>query len=209
VPQRALELMPIVPAVDQSIVGRPHEWIAHHAGAALDKVREASYSLLVRGGGAGDAAPLASAGGTRGAGMAVVAKALALCGATAAGGAACVASGVVEPGALGVGSGGEKAAIERPADAAAGAEGSLDPTANVVPDETALTTPDPVEPAASDDQQEVAAETPVQQQSQQFDIEAAPAGSGSSAGGNEFAGPSGGGGGSGGGGSGAQGFGIE
>jgi RNA polymerase sigma factor (sigma-70 family) len=199
VPQRALELMPIVPAVDQSIVGRPHEWIAHHAGAALDKVREASYSLLVRGGGAGDAAPLASAGGTRGAGMAVVAKALALCGATAAGGAACVASGVVEPGALGVGSGGEKAAIERPAD----------PTADVVPDETVLPTPDPVEPAASDDQQEVAAETPVQEQSQQFSIEAAPSGSGSSAGGNEFAGPSGGGGGSGGGGSGAQGFGIE
>jgi hypothetical protein len=131
--------------------------------------------------------------------MAVVAKALALCGATAAGGAACVASGVVEPGALGVGSGGEKAAIERPAD----------PTADVVPDETALPTPDPVEPAASDDQQEVAAETPVQEQSQQFNIEAAPSGSGSSAGGNEFAGPSGGGGGSGGGGSGAQGFGIE
>ena len=101
IPDKVFELMPAGPLLDQSIGGRPHEWIAERAGAIVDKVREAGYSLISRGGGgSGDAASVAAAGGSRGAGMAAVAKVLAICGATAAGGATCVATGVVDPGAI-------------------------------------------------------------------------------------------------------------
>lgn len=86
IPQKVLELMPAGPALDQSIGGRAHEWIAERGGAIADKAREASYSLLTRGGGE-DAVRVASGGGTRGAGMAALAKVLAVCGATAAGSA--------------------------------------------------------------------------------------------------------------------------
>ncbi len=199
VPRRVLELMPVVPAVDQSVGGRPHEWIAHHAGAAIDKVRETGYSLLARGSGASEAAPLASGGGARGAGMAAVAKVLALCGATAAGGAACVATDVVEPGTL-AGSDGEKPAIERPAA----------PAAEVVPAVTAEPVADPIEPAPQPQRQEVAVERPVDQTKRQFEFEAAPS---SPSGGSEFGGPPAAGGGSGGGdssgGGSGGGFGIE
>ena len=104
--------------LDQSMGGRPHEWIAERAGAAIEKLRDAGYSLIARGGGGGgsNAAAAAAAGGTRGAGVAALAKVVAICGATAAGGATCVATGLVDPGSVGIGSGGEKPALERPAE---------------------------------------------------------------------------------------------
>src|SRR5262249_30095717 len=104
IPEKVFELMPVGPAVDQSLGGRSHDWVIHHAGAAMDKVREMSYSLITRGAGTGEVGSVGAAGGTRGAGAVMVAKVLAVCGATAVGGAACVATGVVEPGSLGVGS---------------------------------------------------------------------------------------------------------
>ena len=98
----------------------PHEWIVDRAAAAADKIREASYSILARGGGGGgsEATALATAGGARGAGVRAVAKVLAICGATAAGGATCVATGLVDPGAVGGGQGPDhqKPALERPAE---------------------------------------------------------------------------------------------
>ena len=88
VPGKVFDLVPAGPILDHSVGGGPHEWIADRAAAAVDKVREAGYSLLARGGGGGggEATALATAGGTRGAGVAAVAKVLAICGATAAGG---------------------------------------------------------------------------------------------------------------------------
>ena len=125
IPGKVFELMPAGPLLDQSTGGRAHEWVAERAGVIVDKVREAGYSLLSRGGGgSGNAASVAAAGGSRGAGMAAVAKVLAICGATAAGGAACVATGVVDPGPNGGGSGRDQAALEKPAE----------PTATTVPE---------------------------------------------------------------------------
>ena len=122
VPGRVFDLAPAGPVLDQAIGGGPHEWIAERAAAALDKIRETSYSLLARGGGgSGEATALATAGGTRGAGVAAVAKVLAICGATAAGGATCVATGLVDPGAVGgnAPSNHQRPQVERPADPAA------------------------------------------------------------------------------------------
>ena len=85
-PGQGVRLMPAGPLLDQSMGGHTHEWVAERAGAIVDKVREAGYSLLSRGGGNGNAASVTAAGGSRGAGMAAVAKVLAICGATAAGG---------------------------------------------------------------------------------------------------------------------------
>ncbi|MGA8217352.1 MAG: sigma-70 family RNA polymerase sigma factor, partial [Solirubrobacterales bacterium] len=118
IPDKIFELVPGGPLLDQSMGGRPHEWIAERAGALVDRIREAGYSVISRGGGggSGDAASVVAAGGTRGAGMAAVAKVLAICGATAAGGATCVATGVVDPAALDGGASDEKPALERPAD---------------------------------------------------------------------------------------------
>jgi RNA polymerase sigma factor (sigma-70 family) len=205
IPGKVFELMPSGPILDQSIGGRPHEWIAERVGAAIDKVRELGYSAISRGGGGGgDAASVAAAGGTRGAGMAAVAKVLAICGATAAGGATCVATGVVDPGASGDASGGHKTAIERPA----------------VPTATPLPQEQPSEPAAEQDVSDTKTPspapaqqpTPVQQKSRQFNFESGPSSSSSSgsSGGSEFGGPSSGAGGSSGGGGGSGGgFGIE
>jgi RNA polymerase sigma factor (sigma-70 family) len=205
IPDKVFELMPTGPLLDQSMGGRPHEWIAERAAAVADKVREAGYSVLSRGGGgSGDAASVATAGGTRGAGIAVVAKVLAICGATAAGGAACVASGVVDPGAI-AGAGGEgKPALERPAEPVATTVPVDQPAAPAADTAGTRADPKPVDQPAPDP-------TPVQQQSSQLGIEAAPAGSSSSsATSSDFGAPSGGGGGgSGGGGSGGGGFGIE
>ncbi len=117
IPDKIFELMPAGPMLDQSMGGRPHEWIAERAGAIVDKVREAGYSVLSRGGGGGgNAASVAAAGGSRGAGMAAIAKVLAICGATAAGGATCVATGVVDPGAIAGGHDDSKPTLERPAE---------------------------------------------------------------------------------------------
>jgi RNA polymerase sigma factor (sigma-70 family) len=209
VPGKVFDLLPGGPILDQSMGGGPHEWIAERAAAAVDKIRETSYSLLAHGGGGGtgEAAAVAAAGGTRGAGVAAVAKVLAICGATAAGGATCVATGLVDPAAVGVGSGSpdRKPALERPAK----------PTVSPVTEQQAQpvdqTAAEPREPAKAS---EPAAEepTPVEQQARQFSFESSSASptSGSS-GGNEFGGPSGGGGSSGGsgGGGGSGGFGIE
>jgi RNA polymerase sigma factor (sigma-70 family) len=204
IPDKIFELMPGGPLFDQSMGGRPHEWIAERAGALVDKLRESGYSLLSRrgGGGGGDAVSVAAAGGTRGAGMAAVAKVLAICGATAAGGATCVATGVVDPGALGVGSDPTKPAVEQPAE----------PTATTVPG--AQTTQPAVDPSVSvgphTSPEPAERPTPVQQQTRQFGVESTTSVSSSSSGsgGAEFGGPSGGGGSGGGGGS-SGGFGIE
>ena len=205
IPERVFELMPAGPVLDQSMGGGPHEWIADRVGAIADKVRETGYALMSRGGGGGngEAASVAAAGGSRGAGMAAVAKVLAICGATAAGGATCVATGVVDAGALGVGAGAGdgRQPVVRPAE----------PTATTVPARETATGP-AVESVDSSKHEVAAAPepTPVQQKARQFGVEAtssSPSSGGSS--GGEFGGVSGGGGGSSGGGGSGGGFGIE
>jgi RNA polymerase sigma factor (sigma-70 family) len=204
IPNTVFELMPGGPLLDQSMGGHPHEWIADRAGAIVDKVREAGYSLLSRGGGGnGDAASVAAAGGSRGAGMAAVAKVLAICGATAAGGATCVATGVVDPGSItDRDRGDEKPALEKP----------VEPVSTTVPHEDAARTePDPVVSPPKEAEPSSSQPTPVQEKSRQFGVESPPASSSSgSSSSSEFGGPSsGGGGGSGGGGKSGGGFGIE
>jgi hypothetical protein len=206
-PGKVFDLLPGGPLLAYSTGGHPHEWIADRAAAAIDRIREASYSLLARGtgGGSGDATALAAAGGARGAGVAAVAKVLAICGATAAGGAACVATGLVDPGTTPGGRDVNHArpSITRPAQPAptpvAHSRPADGPVAEAPPDTPAENPEPPEQP------------TPVQQRTRQFSFEsgsssAPPSGGG----GNEFA-PSGSGGGSGGGGgsSGGGGFGIE
>ena len=208
VPGKVFDLIPAGPLLDQSVGGRPHEWIAERAVAAVDKIRETGYSLLARGGGGGggEATALATAGGTRGAGVAVVAKVLAICGATAAGGATCVATGLVDPGAVGPGSAGpdrhQKPALEQPA------EPTRSPVVQEKPEEPV---PAPPPATANEDPEPAAQPTPAQQEARQFSFESSSEpSSSSSSGGGEFGGPSGGGGSSGGGGgSGGGGFGIE
>jgi RNA polymerase sigma factor (sigma-70 family) len=204
IPDRVFELMPAGPMLDQSMGGRPHEWIAERAGAAADKVRELGYSLISRGGGGGggDAVSVAAAGGGRGASMAAIAKVLAVCGATAAGGATCVATGVVDPGGSSAGEDSARPALERPAEptttTAPPAEEQAEPDADA-----STQAPGPVESAPKP-------QTPTQQRAQQFEIEAAPrTSSAAPSTSSEFGGASGGGSVSGGGGSGSGGFGIE
>ncbi len=195
IPQKVLELVPALPAMEVSTGGGAREWITERGGALMDKAREASYSVLTRG---EDAARIASGGGTRGAGMAALGKILAVCGATAAGTATCVATGVVDTGAVGIGSSQEAPALERP-----------DRPAETPIDQQALA------PASNSSETAIepeAAATPPETRVQQtegelgFESAGAPAPSG-----GEFGGPAGGrgsgGGGSGGGG--AGGFGIE
>jgi RNA polymerase sigma factor (sigma-70 family) len=210
VPGKVFDLLPAGPILDHSMGGGPHEWIVDRAAAAADRVREAGYSLLARGGGGGggEATALATAGGTRGAGVAAVAKVLAICGATAAGGATCVATGLVDPGAVGGGQGPDhqKPAVERPAKPIESPVRHQQPTEQP-PTETPAATKEESSPAA------VQQPTPTEQKTRQFSFESssAPSSSTGSSSGGEFGGPSGGGGGessSGGGGSGG-GFGIE
>jgi RNA polymerase sigma factor (sigma-70 family) len=209
VPGKVFDLLPGGPILDHSMGGGPHEWIAERAVAAMDKVRETGYSMLARGGGGGNGTSemtaLATAGGTRGAGVAVVAKVLAICGATAAGGATCVATGLVDPGAVGVGSESkhERPAAERPANPTTSPVSHADPA-----EEVAIKQPSPSKETSAPPEQP----TPIEQKTRQFSFESgsAPAPP-SSSGGSEFGGPSGGGSasGGGGGGSGGGGFGIE
>jgi RNA polymerase sigma factor (sigma-70 family) len=203
IPRKVFELAPSGPLLDHSMSGGPHQWIAERAGAMVDKVREAGYSLMSRGsgGGSGEAASVAAAGGTRGAGMAAIAKVLAVCGATAAGGATCVATGVVDPGAVTGGSSDEKPALERPAD----------PVASQVPDQEApQPAADPGPPVANDEPAPSPQPTPVEQKSRQFNFESTPPPSSPPTTSSDFGSPSGGSGGSGGGGGGSGGgFGIE
>ncbi len=213
VPGKVFDLLPGGPVLDYSMGGRPHEWVAERAAAALDKLREAGYSLIARGGGGGgEATALATAGGSRGAGVAVVAKVLAICGATAAGSATCVATGLVDPGAVG-GDGNsnhQPPAVERPAEPVS----STPAREQAQPDQP---THEPSPPSVHEQTAQPAEQqpTPVQQKTRQFSFESSsapsPSSSSSSGGTSEFGGPSGGGAGSGGGGGGSGGsdFGIE
>lgn len=90
-PGAAAALLPIVPPAKGAIVGRLHD--AYVAVA----------TRIGGGSGASDSTlgGIAAAGGTRGAGMAALAKALAICAGTVGGAAACVATGVVPPSLLG------------------------------------------------------------------------------------------------------------
>jgi RNA polymerase sigma factor (sigma-70 family) len=84
-PGAAAALLPIVPSARGALVGRLHDAYA------------AVATRVGGGSGASDSAlgGIAAAGGTRGAGMAALAKALAICAGTVGGAAACVATGVV------------------------------------------------------------------------------------------------------------------
>jgi RNA polymerase sigma factor (sigma-70 family) len=84
-PGAAAALLPVLPAARGTVVGRLHD-----AYAAL-------ATRVGGGSGASDSTlgGLAASGGTRGAGMAALAKVLAVCAGTVGGAAACVATGVV------------------------------------------------------------------------------------------------------------------
>jgi RNA polymerase sigma factor (sigma-70 family) len=83
-PAAAAALAPALP-VSRSLLERAHQFLF------------GLHSRLPGGGGAGDGgiAQVAATGGTRGAGVAALAKALAICAGTVGGAAACVATGVV------------------------------------------------------------------------------------------------------------------
>ena len=104
------------------------------------------HSRLPGGGGAGDgAAGVAAAGGTRGAGMAALAKALAICAGTVGGAAACVATGVA-PAPLGIGAQHETGAkVERVSERAV--EAVAPPAVEYEPAPPAATTPPEEQPA--------------------------------------------------------------
>jgi RNA polymerase sigma factor (sigma-70 family) len=89
-PAAVAALAPALP-VSRSLLERAHELLV------------GLHSRLGGAGGAGDTglAQVAAAGGTRGAGMAALAKALAICAGTVGGAAACVAAGVA-PAPLGI-----------------------------------------------------------------------------------------------------------
>jgi RNA polymerase sigma factor (sigma-70 family) len=94
-PRAAAALAPILP-LRGSLADRLHD--AH--GALVDRLHDAYASLATRVGGIGGGSDstlggLATAGGTRGAGVTALAKVLAICAGTVGGAAACVATGVV------------------------------------------------------------------------------------------------------------------
>jgi uncharacterized membrane protein YgcG len=203
IPERVFDLAPSGPALDLATGGRPHEWIAERIGAAVEKTKQAGYSLLNRGAEEG-ASHVLTAGGTKGAGMAGLAKVLAVCGATAAGGATCVATGVVSHADIGIGGKKQAAVIEQPAP-------SPDKTTSA--SRQAPAAPAPAEATPHPAAVPAPPTVPEQQQvKRQFSFEqTATKRSGSTSGdGSEFGGPSGGGGSSGGsGGSGGGGFTFE
>lgn len=99
-PAAAAALAPALP-LDRSLFERAHDAVA-------------AVATRFSGGGATDSAlsQVAAAGGTRGAGVAALAKVLAICAGTVGGAAACAATGVV-PAPLAFDSGREEAPIER------------------------------------------------------------------------------------------------
>ena len=154
-PAAVAALAPVLP-VSRSLLER-----AHHFLLSL-------HSRLTGGGGAGDGgiAQVAAAGGTRGAGVAALAKALAICAGTVGGAAACVATGVA-PAPFGIGpEHATKAEIERvsprvleqaasPAVESAPAPREPEPQPRKEPDrqpqpesEVAVPAPEPVEASA-------------------------------------------------------------
>ncbi len=137
-PRAAAALAPTLP-VSRSLLERAHE-----AFAGL-------HSRLPWQGGDGDSvvSQVAAAGGTRGAGMAALAKVLAICAGSAGGAAACVAAGVV-PGPLPLDLGGEGAkrpAIVRHLDHPAAAAASTFATSDATGDAPASTDPPSQQPA--------------------------------------------------------------
>ena len=134
-PRAAAALAPALP------LARPLLERAHDAVAGL--------SLALHGASATDSAlsQVAAAGGTRGAGMAALAKVLAICVGTAGGAAACVATGVV-PAPLAIGRGQVKAPVlERRIDPSVESEWSGDAGVGYEP-EPQPTSPQPApEPA--------------------------------------------------------------
>jgi RNA polymerase sigma factor (sigma-70 family) len=201
IPERVFDLAPSGPALDLASGGRPHEWIAERIVAAVEKTKQVSYSLLNRGAEEG-ASQVLTVGGTKGAGMAGLAKVLAVC-ATAAGGATCVATNVVSPADIGIGGKKQAAVVEQPAPAPAPdktTSASRQPAAAPTRAEAATPAAEPV-PAAAPAQEEV---------KRQFGFEqtATKSRGGTSGGGSEFGGPSGGGGSSGGSGGGGGGGGF-
>jgi RNA polymerase sigma factor (sigma-70 family) len=100
-PRIAVALLPVVPA-SRSLLERAQE-LAANLSARLPGV-----------GGESAAAQVAAAGGSRGAGMAAIAKLLTVCAGAAGGAAACVATGVL-PAPVLVHDPAPKPAIERPA----------------------------------------------------------------------------------------------
>lgn len=123
-PRAAAALAPLLPvAASRSLMERAHEALA------------GLYSRLPGQGGAADSAlsGMAAGGGTRGAGMAVLAKVLAACVGTAGGAAVCVATGVV-PAPLGLMPEQERQpAIERPAPAATASGVDYEPAPEPAP----------------------------------------------------------------------------
>jgi RNA polymerase sigma factor (sigma-70 family) len=130
-PRAAAALAPALP-VSRSLFERAHD--------ALGSL----YSRLPGGGGASDSvvSQVAAAGGTRGAGMAALAKLLAVCAGTAGGAAACVAAGVV-PAPLDLGPDRPKPAIERSAEEAGGGQANAAVEYEPAP---AVSTPEPQPP---------------------------------------------------------------
>lgn len=102
-PAAAAALTPALP-LDRSLFERAHDAVT-------------TLTARFGGGGASDSAlsQVAAAGGTRGAGMAALAKVLAICAGTVGGAAACAATGVV-PTPLAFDSGREEPRIERQAE---------------------------------------------------------------------------------------------
>jgi anti-sigma factor RsiW len=176
IPRRVLELMPTGPALDFSVGGRAHEWIADRGNAFMEKAREAGIGLMSRGAGHGTT-EVAATGGTRGTGMAVLAKVLAVCSATAVGGATCVATGIVDPGALSDAADPDPPAVQE----------TLRPVEDPIDQSEVVQPIGPDETVETGTAAEAEQPTPAQQASKQFSFEAdagTPAASGS-----EFGGP--------------------
>lgn len=110
-PRIAAALAPAFPP-SRSLLERAH-----------DALGELASRLPGMGGGADSATQMAAAGGTRGAGMAALAKLLTVCAGAAGGAAACVATGVL-PDPLPNGGPPPRPALERPADRPASAAAS-------------------------------------------------------------------------------------
>lgn len=134
-PGAAAALLPAAP-LGRSLFERAHDALAGFAGR-------------FNGGGAGDSAlsQVTAAGGTRGAGMAALAKVVALCVGTAGGAAACVATGVV-PAPLELGGPQHRAAVvERRIDPVVVEEWEAESGAEATP----AASPEPTPQSASDE----------------------------------------------------------
>jgi RNA polymerase sigma factor (sigma-70 family) len=127
----------------------------------LDRANEAVAGLAARfGGGSGDATiGVAGAGGTRGAGIAALAKIAAICVGTA-GGAACVATGVVPTPLEPVGRQVKAVHVARPLDRQAKREWEMETSVDYEPALPAETTPSAAEETKGKDEREPKSEQP-------------------------------------------------